>query len=292
MRTWLGWMAFVVIGGCSGLLAQGMKTQEQMHSRVVALYSFSPAKVTDAERTAKSAEMDAFWNDVKNNQAEAMPFLRVELKNSSNPAFFMQDGSALLLSLSKTKDDEALAAEAISHADLSDVLPSTYFYEVHELSMDGVDTTKAALHILDKPNFHVNVPAHAMTLDMGSCLLYLLVPVRQDMWIDPARSRFRTEKNETAQKGLLMLFFFSQTKEGDAAIEVAAHDSSLSKGVRDDAEQWLKNAKDSLGMKTDLKGNETAIREARRQRLGAVSDEAMDDIQQMTVRLVQLRHGQ
>ena len=36
--------------------------------------------------------------------------------------------------------------------------------------------------------------------------------------------------------------------------------------------------------------DEATIREARRQRLNAVSDEAIDDVQEMTIRLVQLRH--
>jgi hypothetical protein len=96
---------------CCGILlvvtrvgAQNINTQAEMHKRVVDLYSFSPHKVTDAERKTKSAEMDAFWDEVKAHQASELPMLRVELKYSSNPAFFFQDGSALLLSLRRIQE--------------------------------------------------------------------------------------------------------------------------------------------------------------------------------------------
>ena len=42
--------------------------------------------------------------------------------------------------------------------------------------MEGVDTTLASLHILDDPTFAVPVPQHAMTLDHGMSLVYLLLP--------------------------------------------------------------------------------------------------------------------
>jgi hypothetical protein len=261
-----------------------------MHKRVMGLYSFSPHKVTDAERKIKSGEMDAFWDEVKQHQTSELPMLRIELKDASNPAFFMQDGSALLLSLSKDPADGAIAVNAMAHADLSDVQPPAYFYAVHSLSVNGVNTTKAALHVLDDPKFTVYVPQHAMTLDQGSCLVYLLLPVDEKLWMEAARQRFATEKDVTAQKSLLSLFFYSQTNEGDSVIRETANDPSKDEVVRKEAKKYIDDAKAALKAKADVKGTEASLREARRKRLAAVSDEAVGEMQEMTARLIQLRN--
>jgi hypothetical protein len=218
--------------------------------------------------------------------------LRVELRDATNPAFFMSDGSALLLSLSHTAADEALAVEALSQADLADVDPGAYFYAVHALSIDGADTTKAALHVLDDPKFAVIVPQHAMTLDQQSVLMYLLLPVKQELWMDAAQRRFAVEKDESAEKSLLGLFFYTRTREGDLALDAAANDGTKSEAIRQDAMHYQQDIKDAMKAKYDIKGSEASIREARRKRLAAVSDEAIDDIQEMTGRLIQLRGTQ
>src|ERR1700733_3395713 len=244
--------------------AQSIGEQAEMHKRVVGLYSFSPHKVTDAERKTKSAEMDAFWSEVKAHQVSELPMLRVELKDPSNPAFFFQDGSSLLLSLSQDQGDAMIAVDAMSRADLRDVQSPAYFYAVHSLSMKGVDTTKAALHVLDDPRFAVAVPQHAMTLDQSMTLMYLLLPVDERRWMAAAQGRFASEKDETAQKSLLLLFFYSQTKDGDSVIRSAAKDPSTSDSVRKEAQKYIDDAKRALRMKTDVKGTEVSIREARK----------------------------
>jgi len=283
--------------GVSGLLtisvnAQSINTQAEMHQRVVELYNFSPHKLTDAGRKTKSAEMDVFWGEVKTHPNLELPLLRVELRDTSNPAFFMEDGSELLTSLSKDQSDRQLAVDARARCDLADVRPDAYFYFVHELSMEGVDTTLASLHILDDPAFAVHVPQHAMTLDHGMSLVYLLLPVALEKWMPTALARFETEKNEAAKESLLTLFFYVQTKEGDAALEAAAHDMTQSPTIRKDALHHQQDVKDVLLSKHNVKGSESMLREARRKRLGAVSDESIDDVQEMTAQLIQLRGAQ
>ena len=115
----------VICLGVSGLLtisvnAQSIDTQAEMHQRVVELYYFSPHKLTDAGRKTKSAEMDVFWGEVKTHPNLELPLLRVELRDTSNPAFFMEDGSELLTSLSKDQSDRQLAADARARCDLAD----------------------------------------------------------------------------------------------------------------------------------------------------------------------------
>ncbi len=268
-----------------------MTTQAAMHARIVALYNFHPAKLTEDERHAKSVEMGKFWEDVKVDPGKTLPMLRIELRDTSNPAFFMTDGSELLLSLSEQPSDGDIVAGALTHSDLDDMDSGAYFYAVHALSMKGINTTAAALHMLDRPSFAVPVPQHAMTLDQQSCLTYVLIPLDSAVWMSAARARFAAEKDETALKSLLALFFFEQSAEADAALAAAAKDSTKPEAVRKDAQEYLDDEQKALQEKIDVNGTEASIRADRAKRMGAVSDESMGDTQEMTVRLIQLRHG-
>lgn len=274
----------------SSLAAQGIDSQQAMHQRIIAVYDFHPHTVTDAIREQKSNEMDAFWNEVQQHQQVDLPFLRAELTNPQAPAFFHMDGAQLLLSLSSSPADQALAVSAMSTADLSDVTPSAYFYSIHELSMKGVDTTAAALHVLDDPSFVVYVPQHAMTLHAPDCLLFLLLPVDPSKWLSAVSQKLAATKSSEAQRALVTLIFYAQTPESDRVLDTVASSAYLPDAVRKTAGNWKQAANEAYKHKVDVPGDEAQVREARRQRLNAVSDEAIDDVQEMTLRLVQLRH--
>jgi len=289
LRALMLLVGLVMTLGEHAVIAQSMATQAEMHARVVSLYSFAPHTLTDAGRQAKSDEMDKFWSDVKAAPDKELPMLRIELGNNANPEFFMADGGQLLLSLSKTQNDMQLVAETLPRVDLADIQSRTYFYTVHDLSMAGVDTTQAALHILDDEKFAVIVPQHAMTLDQHECLMYMLLPVREELWIKTAEERLLTEKSVMAQKSLILLFVYAQAHESDLALRAAAKNMALPEEVRkmaqDNVDTEVKTSKKYL----PVKGNEASVREQRRVRFGYVSDEAMDDTQWMTEKLMMLR---
>jgi len=261
-----------------------------MHQRIMALYDFHPHAVTEAIREQKSNEMDAFWSEVKQHPDRDLPLLRAELANPHAPTFFHMDGAQLLLSLSSSPADQALAVSAMSTADLSDVTPSAFFYSIHELSMKGVDTTAAALHTLDDPSFVVYVPQHAMTLHAPDCLLFLLLPVDPSKWLTAVSRKIAVTKSPESAQALVTLIFYAQTPERDRILDSIANNASLPESVRKEAARRKQVANEAYKHKLDVPGDETQVREARRQRLNAVSDEAIDDVQEMTVRLVQLRH--
>jgi hypothetical protein len=178
----------------------------------------------------------------------------------------------------------------MSGADLSDVTPSDYFYSIHQLSMQGNDTTAAALHIFDDPNFVVHVPQHAMTLHASDCILFLLLPVNPSKWLNSVSQRIATTKDTDTLQALLTLVFYAQTPESDRVLDSIAANVSLPAPARRRAADWKQAGAEAYKRKVDVPGDEAQVREARRQRLNAVSDEAIDDVQEMTIRLVQLRH--
>jgi hypothetical protein len=95
----------------------------------------------------------------------------------------------LLLSLSKLRSDEGIALSAISHADLADIQLTDYFLTVHAMSVDDLDTTAAALKILENDKFQAYIPQHALTLDQEMCLAYLLLPTEERFYLDAIEQR-------------------------------------------------------------------------------------------------------
>ena len=254
------------------------------------LYNFSPARVTEEVRESKSKEMDAFWDEVTHNKDAELPLLRVELADTTNPPFFFEDGVALLLSLSKTPEDSNLAASVIAHSDLSDVHPHAYLFQIHALAVQGTNVTKAALHILDDPSFKVYLPEHgAYELDQSACLLEALLPLSNNVWEYAAIERLKAEGNLQAAKSLLLLLYYAQTDDADRAIRSVAGAATTPKEIHDFASVVIKREQAIGTGKRPSKENEASLREQRRKRMFAVSDEAIDDLDTLTEQIAQAR---
>jgi len=263
-------------------------TQAEMHRRVDALYNFHPSKLTDEARQKKSDEMDLFWNEMKGNAAQELPLVRSELRSTPSGSFFLMDGSQLLLSLSKTAEDKQLAADSLARTDLADVQATPYFYTVHSLASDGVDTTQAALHILDRPDFQAIIAMHAMTLDIRDSLMYVTMSMKDDHWVKPAEARFAMEKNIDVRMAIVFALFYEQTDAADAALRRIAAGTPQDPAQKK-AQEFIEEENKASKSLIPAVGSVSDIREKRRERLRAVSDEAMDDVQGMTEKLVALR---
>ena len=141
------------------------------------------------------------------------------------------------------------------------------------------DSTAAAFHVLEQPKFTVFIPQHVLTLGQNYVLIYLLLPTDQDYWLQPAMERLKTERDETAQKSLLLLLWYAQTDVADQAMSAFAGDASKSSASRYARE--LVHRKDKIGSKEQTQASdstEASLRQQRRERLKAVSDEALIDL--------------
>jgi hypothetical protein len=284
-------VAMVVLAGClvAAGQAQSISTQAEMHARVKALYNFSPSKVSAEERKSKSAEMDTFWNEVKNHKDTELPFLRRELEDPGNPPIFFADGSGLLLALSRSSEDEKLVAAGLAHVDFDDFQSRQYLYQVHGLAINGVDVTRAALHILDYPKFEVYLPEHAYRMDQSACLLESLLPLPESVWLPAAMRRIKTEHEETALKSLLLLLYYAQTDEADNYLRSIAANANEPKAARDFTLTLLKHEHDlGIGRRSSREA-ELKAREDRRKRMFGLSDEAMDDLEDLTGKIAKAR---
>jgi hypothetical protein len=270
-------------------LAQTSTTS--VHQQIQQTYNFQPHTLTSAEINQKSGVLDQFWTKAKAAPNLYIPALRQELADFRNPPFFLYDGSMLLLSLSDGPADRKVALAAIAHSDLHDVQQKDYFLQVHRIASLGEDTTAAALHILDEPDFKVFIPQHVLTLGQNYALVYMLLPTNQDYWLQPAIDRLQKEHDETAQKSLILLLWYAQTDAADKAIATFAADTSEPAATRDYVRQMMQ-AQSKVGAKQRTEAlafSEASLRQKRRERMKAVSDEALIDLDDYTMMLIAKR---
>jgi hypothetical protein len=263
------------------LLSQQLAASQasSFHEQVLETYNFAPHSLTKDEISAKSKQLDIFWAGVKAYQVTDLPALREELARPDAPAYFEYDGAKLLLSLSKLRSDQSIALSAIGHADLADLQATDYFLTVHALSVEGLDTTSAALKILTDDNFQAYIPQHALKLDQEMCLTYLLLPTEERFYLAAVAQRLFQEKSIVAQKSLLSVLGDTATKQGDAAIARFAADNSQSEAAREYARSIMvaiKNMTDSplAGFSTQ---SYESLKTEQRQLFARVSDEALSD---------------
>jgi len=265
-----------------------------IHQQIQQTYNFQPHLLSNPEITAKSAVLDRFWTGAKAQPSLYIPALRQELGDFKNPPFFLYDGSTLLLSLSDTPADRKIALAAMARCDLRDVQSKDYFLQVHRMAALNENTTDAAFHILQRPTFTVFIPQHALTLGQNYALIYLLLPANQDYWTQPAIDRLKTEHDPTAQKSLLLLLWYAQVDAADRAISAFAGDASKPSASRTYAEE-LASRKDKLASTQQRPHasasalTEAELRQKRRERLNAVSDEALIDLDDYTLMLMAKR---
>src|SRR6266849_9736409 len=170
--------------------------QAPIHAEIQQVYNFQPHLLNRQQMAQKSTVLDQFWTHAEGQPALYAAALRQELGDFANPSFFLYDGSILLLSLSDTPADRKTALAAISRCDLRDLKATDYFLQVHRLAAVNEDTTTAAFHVLDQPDFKVVFGEHALTLGQDYALVYLLLPTDQNYWLEPAIARLGMERDQ------------------------------------------------------------------------------------------------
>ena len=89
------------------------------------------------------------------------------------------------MSISKDKEDQSLALEAISKADLNDLNRTDYLQTVHWFARNGFNTIRAGFRVLDYPDFKAFIPQHFLTLAQDYSLIYMLFPCEESSFLNP-----------------------------------------------------------------------------------------------------------
>ncbi|HTJ30001.1 MAG TPA: hypothetical protein VL346_05855, partial [Acidobacteriaceae bacterium] len=175
------------------------------------------------------------------------------------------------------------------HCDLRDVQPKEYFLQAHHLASSGEDATLAALHILSDPQFKVFIPQHVLTLGQDYSLVYLLLPMNEELWLQHAIERLAIETDETAQKSLLLALWYAQRPSSDQAMAAFVSDSSKPEATRKYARELIDRRSGLLAKAKAITTSEEDIRKKRMERMKNVSDEALYDLDSYTSQLITKR---
>jgi hypothetical protein len=137
-------------------------------------YGFHPTDLSNAQQTAKSAQLDLFWNSVKSEQASGIKCLQQMIVAEKTDTFFLFDAGSLLYSLDHSPESLAAITQGINGSDLKDLQIPDYIRMLLRLNRDGVDIGPLAAKYLYFPKVDSFVPQHSMQLTrkMGVTLLY------------------------------------------------------------------------------------------------------------------------
>jgi hypothetical protein len=287
----IGWIVGSLLLCVVAATGQDATGPVDLHAEIQTVYNFQPHTLNEAQIGVESVALDEFWKKAKSQRDVYVPALRHELADFSNPPYFLFDGSELLRRLSNDPADRKIILAAIAHSDLRDLQLKDYFLLVQYMAVQGEDTTVAAFHVLAQPKFQVFIPQHALTLAQNYCLVYMLLPTNQDFWIQPAMQRLRAEPDVTAQKSLLLLLLYAQTPESDKAVAEFSSDPSKPEASKSYAGELVqRSATVRLAAHAiDVTGSEESLRQARRERMQAVSDEALEDLDSYTAKIIAKR---
>jgi len=265
--------------------------QASIRAEIQQVYNFQPHLLNRQQMAQKAAVLDQFWTHAEEQPALYVAALRQELGNFANPSFFLYDGSILLLGLSDTPADRKTALAAISRCDLRDLKATDYFLQVHHLATLNEDTTAAAFHVLEQPDFKVVFGENVLTLGQDYALVYLLLPTEQNYWLGPAVTRLGRERDQTAQQSLLLLLWYAQTDTAEKVVRDFAADSANPPAVRSYAQGLLaRKGELAPAQRAEAMGTtEESLRQKRRDRLQGVSDEALRDLDNYTMMLMSKR---
>lgn len=281
-------LPLALVWGCAKLV-MGQETNSAIREEILGVYSFSPHALTSYQISQKSKILDSFWQKAKSQSEVYLPVLKSELVRRDAPAFLLWDGSMLLLTLSDSAENRRVALQAFARCNLLDIQPTEYFIQVHRLAALGEDSTDAAFHILSDPKFKAFIPQHSLTLGQDYALIYMLLPTDPTNWLSRAVTRVGVETDPTAQKSLLLLLWYAQTKEADRAIaDFAAAKNNLA-ASRKYAHGLLSRKGKAGRSASSAKQSEESIRKARRDRMQGVSDEALIDLDELTLQLISTR---
>ncbi|HVQ38609.1 MAG TPA: hypothetical protein VMS31_13820 [Pyrinomonadaceae bacterium] len=123
-------------------------------------YNFKPANFNDAQRRAKSAELDQFWNQVRESAPVLVPCLRKALRDDTSPSFFSFDGSMLLVDIDPSDASKALQVREFIDADLDGTDLEFWVKTMARRGVEGFDTSGAGAKWLSYPNAKYTLSMH------------------------------------------------------------------------------------------------------------------------------------
>jgi hypothetical protein len=212
--------------------ARGQETCKTIAAAERAMYGFRPAKLTDAERKAKSAAMDSYWNLVKKAGPAGADCLRALLQKQTD-GFAVFDEASLLYSLSKSAESRDVVAQAIAKTDLADVQPADYVRLALRLARDGADIEAIAHNYLTATSdVTTYLAAHGgfkFDRAAGALLLYGVLPTEK---IDDALSKEVNSGSAETRNAAALVWSMNMTERSFKGVAALGNMTEFSSETR------------------------------------------------------------
>ena len=255
---------------------------QSFNTEIDRVFDFYPHKMTAEEQEAVYPKLDTLFDTVENDKEKYLPLLREELKSVNHNPYFYFDGGILLLLISKEKQDFQIAADALTKCDIKDLPYKVYLERLLYLSLNGADVIDASFVILNDTAFQVYIPQHALLLNYGEALQFILPRYQSDLYIDKLISEF--EQIPTVEKKLscIALFVYANNCKADKYLEKLRDDLTQSEKIRVAAKKTLEN------ISVNDKNNERKFEKyfnIRKKKLNRISDEAIYELDDLTMKM-------
>lgn len=262
-------------------------------------YDFEPSTMTFAQQSQRAPELSKLWDRYDKAPEAYRPALRAALAAGGQRELLYCDGGMLLIAKSKEAADRELGLRSVAKCSLAEIEHTPYFYTMHQLAREGVDTLDLQWPMLRKPEYSVFVVRHAMNLGQNYAFLYPLTMQDEGRYTPRLVERLKSEADPTAQKTLVAAIYYSATPEAEAALRaIAASGSPYPVDARAEAVKAVESIdraraeavpdRGRLAMMApgiDPDAPQADLRAGRKARMRAVSDEALLELGVYTVLL-------
>ena len=276
-------------------------TVEDAALDIVQTYDLDPSTMSFGEQARVAPKLSELWDRFDKEPEPYREAMRTLLRKEGQREMLYCDGGMLLLEKATQASDKELGLQSLRKCSLSEIQHTPYFYTMHALAMAGTDTLELQFKMLTRPKYQVYIAPHALTLGQDYSFLYPLLVQDETRYTAPLIERIKIEKDPTAFNTLMLALFYSALPEAEATIHSMAQAQTIPAGAREQAkmiEDLIDEARrtDSVKvreMKSEVgiasNSTEKDLREARRKRMRAISDEALSDLDIYTLLIYQAR---
>lgn len=247
-------------------------------------FNFIPHKLSREEQKKIIPKLEEFFKIVTSNKEHYIDSLREELNSEGHNPYFYFDGGILLMELSVEKSDLQIVADALVKSDLRDLPPATYLHHLLKLSIADVDVIDAALHIFDDSTFKVFIPQHALSLNQGNALKFILPRYDSNLYVGKLIDRYNSIDSLETKKEILELLFFASNCKADSFIKTIEVDEDTKPEIKS---LLLKLNQIDFGSRTNNNEVYSSTHLEIRERLVRISDEALYELMDLVRKLKQ-----
>jgi len=254
---------------------------QTFHEEVQTVFNFTPSKLSEKEQQELFPKLDKFFEKVISDKENYLQPLRNELIRNDNNPYFYYDGGILLMEISNEPSDLQLIANALVKSNLKDLSPKLYLHHLLRLSIKGADVIDAALHIYSEPNFQVFIVQHALLLNQGECLKFILPRYDSELYVKKLIDIYSNTNNISTKKSIITLLYYSRNCKADSFIK-----SSLKNNKSKEIKLLIKNILKQEPR--NRKSDKTEYQKTRNQIntvMNRISDEAIYELNELTEKL-------